>query len=562
MFGRLATIRIKSAEEAFAEGNLDAALEIVTSPDLARNERVTRLRETLAERYLARGQEYLLNRQFAEAIRDFTRAGRCGHLVEKVLEWQKRAIEAQQADRMEAFQRDDALNEAKRRADAGSLAGAAEALERVGSADPRGGLIADTIERQTRQAAEALNAALVAFDREDYQIAASRIRDARKLHKGLNGLTEAENRLVDTVVGRAKADFENGRLDRAKQSLLALDELGNRRADRLDIEDQVRQATDVALALARHDYSRASVLLGRISKLNPNVTWVGEARKYVDAMEAASEAIMEGPLGILLSAGNDQSPPLTMKDGRGSDGRPSIETLPVADRNGVQPPPIAKVALVAAARLNREQPSPGLAETPGLPRRILLRIDGVGSYLLVRGDRVSIGRGGAGASADVQLISDLNERHAEIVRAGEDYFVVSQGGVELGGANVDHALLQAGDRVRLGKRVRLKFQRPSLKSSAAVLELGEGVRMENDSRKVILWSGPILIGGTRECHVSITGGCADVVLMERGGRLYLKTVGPASDATPVELGTPMQFGTLRFTATPVVGPSSAGRVLG
>ncbi|MBX3394996.1 MAG: hypothetical protein KF841_06475 [Phycisphaerae bacterium] len=562
MFGRLATVRIKSAEEAIAAGNLEAALEIVTSSDLAKNERVARLREILAEKYLARGQERLLNRQFVEAIDDFARAGRCGRLVEKVIEWQRRAIAAQRADCLEIAQRDAALDEARRRADAGSLVGAAEALERVGVVDPRGGLIADSIERQTRQAEAALSAAMVAFDREDYQTAAIRIREVRKLHKGLDGLTDAENRLVDSLIERAKADFENGRLDRAKQSLAALDGFGDRRADRLDIEDQVRHATDAATALARHDYSAASVLLGRIAKLNPSATWIGEARQSVDAMEAASEAIMEGPLGPLLSVCNEQRSPLMSTAVQGPKGQPLFETLPAVDRNGVRPPPIATAAPGAVARMGREERLFAPPETPGLPRRILLRIDGVGSYLLVRGDRVSIGRGGTGATADVQLISDLPERHAEIVRAGEDYFVVSQGGVELGGAHVDHALLQPGDRVRLGKRVRLKFQRPSLKSSAATLELGEGVRMENDSRKVILWSGPVLIGGTRECHVSVNGGGADLVFMERGGRMYLKTVGSSSDAMPVELGAPMQFGNLRFTATPVAGPSDIGRVPG
>jgi len=546
MFGRLATARIKSAEDALAAGRLDEAFEIAISTKLDKHEGIGRLRSQLAGAFFERGQDRLMSRKFAEAISDFERAGRCGFQSDKIQEWRRRAQQAFDVDRAAGVERTTALNEARQRADAGSLVGAAEALERTPADDPARGALESAIERQGRQASEALSAANHALDRDDLHAAASQIRIAKKLHTKLEGLAETEHRLIDRTVERARAAFESGRLDRARQDLDALAGLDIRRGERIEVEELVREASAAAAAFASHDYAQAALLLGRLAKLNARAEWAAEAKGHLDAIETAWEAVMEGPLGLLSRA---------CAGGVFERAALSGETLSARAVN-IAPPPVYRGSKDVVAMPVHQ------AVTPGLARRILLRVDGVGSFLLIRGDRVSIGRAGPGSTADIQLVSDLADRQAEIVRAGEDYFVVSQSGVELAGSNVDHALLQDGDRVRLGKRVRLKFKRPSLKSSAAVLELGEGVRMENDCRRAVLWSGPILLGGLKECHVPAPQIEGQYVLMERGGKMFAKRVGPASEAVPVELGAPFALGDLRLTAMACSASSLDGRVIG
>lgn len=543
MFGRLATVRIKSAEDALAAGRLDEAFEIAIAENLSKHDRVPQLRQAIATALFLRGQDRLLARQFTESLADFERAGRCGYAIEKIREWRLRAEEARDADRGAAARRETALNEARRRAEAGSIVGANEALAGAPANDPQREAMADALDRQGRRASEALAAARAALEKNDLHSAAVQIRMAKQLHRSLDGLTAAESELVDQAVARATANFEAGRVDRARQDLDELTDIEGRQPQRIEIEELVRDACDAARAFAAHDHARAATLLGRIARRHSRAEWAAEARKHLDAIEAASEAIHEGPLGALAPARAANSWP-----GVNHKTPASGETLPAPE---LKRPPVARTT----------EPVEPHQATPGLPRRIMFRIDGVGSFLLVRGDRISVGRAGPGATADIQLVSDLSEKQADIVRAGEDYFVVSQSGVGLGGAHVDHALLQNGDRIRLGKRVRLKFHRPSLKSSAAILDLGEGVRMETDCRRVILWSGPVLIGQTRECHVAALNGRGDFVLMERGGRMYVKRVGPSSDATPVEFGVATAVGDLRFTATPIAS-STAGRVIG
>lgn len=529
MFGRLATVRIKTAEDAFAAGRLEEAFEFAIAKDLANHRRIQKLRRDLAEALLKRGQDHLIGRRFAAALSDFDRAEQCGHMKDKTREWKRRAHEAIAADQKAQADRDAVLSEAQKRFQAGSLVGAANALADGPSDDSELAALSEAIDLQKQRAAKALSDAEAALKDGNIGLAVDHFLTARGMHNKLDGIADMETKLVDQAVRSATESFKSGRLDRAMQDLGALGDVGRRHAGRNEIEDVVRLAKDAAHALSEDRYARANVLLGRLAQVSPKAGWVSDVRKHLSVLETHRRALLEGPLGLL--SGEDV--PSTVQD-RTHNGK---ETRIANDDLTLPPPP----------RAHQAPPSDPRPPFPVLSRRMLLRIDGIGSFLLLRGDRLSIGRAGPGATADLQLVSDLSERQSEIVRAGEDYFLVAQSGVELAGQAVDHALLQDGDRIRLSKRIRLKFRRPSLKSSAAVLDLGDGVRTTADCRRVILWSGPVLMGSRRECHIRLDHQLGDFVLMERGGRLYVKPMGPHGEATPIVLGEQKAVGDLRFS---------------
>lgn len=533
MFGRLAVVRIKAAEDALAQGRLEAAFETLVGSELSDDRRVKRLRSDLAEAFLQRGQDHMLGKRFDTALRDFDCAGRCVNvnnapeIAAKVQQWQARAREAISTAHQARADRDAALAHAKQRIDAGSLVGAAEALADAPTGDDGRAALSDAIAQHTRRAKSALTAARAALKDGHLRLAAEKLLAARSLHNKIEGAAEVETRLVDQVVKLAVESFKNGRLDRARQELAILgDELGRVRGPLAEIGKAVRIAGDAARALSENRYDRAHLLLGQLVQVGPKAGWVSEVRKQLGVVEDAHRALLEGPLGLMLGQAMTLGP---------RDRKPVGELV-------TQPAPPVPVAAAAPPVCAVAAPATGRNAQPlvvGLPRRLLLRIDGVGSFLLLRGDRISIGRGGPGSTADLPLISDLAERQAEIVHAGEDYFIVAETGVDLAGRPVDHALLQDGDRIRLSKRIKLTFRRPSLKSSAAALDLGESVRTTTDCRRVILWTGPILMGPTRECHVQLDHRLGGFVLMERGGRLYVKPVGLGGTATPVVLGEQM-----------------------
>jgi hypothetical protein len=303
------------------------------------------------------------------------------------------------------------------------------------------------------------------------------------------------------------------------------------------LDDALRMAGQAADAVREDHYAAAGVLLGRLKQTGPKAAWIDVAREQLDALDRQRRSLLEGPLGRLSAKV-----------------RPGVL--------GVREPVQDQTISARPAARGVERPVDGEARDNGLlPRRLVLRIDGVGSFLLLRGDRIGIGRAGS-RTADLELMSDLSERQAEIIRAGEDYFVVSGGGVELAGRAVDHALLQDGDRIRLGKRVRLTFRRPTLKSTAAALDLGEGVRTTSDCRRAILWSGPILMGPSRDCHIRLGPRLGGMVLIERGGQVQVKPMGPGGAATPLPLGETVTIGDLRLSVQPAAVGSGAGRVIG
>ena len=550
MFGRLAVVRIKAAEDALAGGRLEAAFETLVGSELSDDRRVKRLRSDLAEAFLQRGQDHMLGKRFDAASRDFDCAGRCVNVNDapetaaKVRQWQGRAREAISTAHQARADRDAALAHAKQRMDAGSLVGAAEALAEAPAGDDGRAAISDAIAQHTHRAESALAAARAALKAGHLRLAVEKLLAARSLNNKVDGAAELEARLIDQVVKLAVESFKNGRLDRARQELAVLgDELGRLRGPLAEIGKAVRIAGDAARALSENRYDRAHLLLGQLTQVGPKAGWVSDVRKQLGGVEDAHRALLEGPLGLLLGQALTFGP----RD-RGHAGELVTQPAAPAPVVGAAPP----ICAPAAGRIAR----PGAV---GLPRRLLLRIDGVGSFLLLRGDRISIGRGGPGGTADLPLVSDLAERQAEIVHAGEDYFIVAETGVDLAGRPVDHALLQDGDRIRLSKRIKLTFRRPSLKSSAAALDLGESVRTTADCRRVILWTGPILMGGTRECHVQLDHRLGGFVLMERGGRLYVKPVGLGGTSTPVVLGEQVALrpehthgggdGELRFSVT-------------
>lgn len=542
MFGRLASVRIRAAEDALAAGRLDDACDVALAGE-STNARIQDLRRGLAQALLDRGQDHMFARRFKQAMADFDKALRCGHLTEKVEEWRRRARAALDEQQSDDAQAATALAEARRRMEAGSLVGAGDALEAAGTNHPQRTALADEIDSRARQASTALEAAAAALSRNDLKTAAEKLRAAKRLHSRLAGVEEAAADLVARVLKMATESFCAGKIAWAGRQLAELGELGDGVPAVHDLGESVKLAKEAADALGEDRYSRAAVLVGRLGRLAPPADWLAEVKRHLDELEDHRRIVLEGPLGLML--GKDV--PSALAD------RSVIndETVAAAEPARPVPPPLPARAGGAGDRA-----------MPGLPRRLLLRIDGVGSYMLLRGDRIGIGRGGPGSTADLPLLADLSERQAEIVRSGEDYFVVSPSGVELAGTPVDHALLRSGDRVRLGKRVKLTFQRPSLKSTSALFDLGDGVRSVTDCRRVILWSGPVLLGGTRECHVQLSSQFGDFVLTERGNRIYVKPAGRGVDAVPVALGEQVHLGALRFRVVDLSDSSGPGRVNG
>jgi hypothetical protein len=122
----------------------------------------------------------------------------------------------------------------------------------------------------------------------------------------------------------------------------------------------------------------------------PDAIWVLASEERLKAVEDALRDIHSGPLGRPISAGSLPTPPGAYRD-------------PPAPRG---------------AEATEHSPRPGHAPAPaarrGVPDRSLLWVDGVGSYLILGGDRVTIGRPSTSARPDIALLAELEGIHAEV----------------------------------------------------------------------------------------------------------------------------------------------------
>ena len=182
-----------------------------------------------------------------------------------------------------------------------------------------------------------------------------------------------------------------------------------------------------------------------------------------------------------------------------------------------------------------------MAGSSTLPASLVLRVDGVGSYLVLRQDVVSVGAVSSSRPCDVALVAEANLPGATIERVEDDYFLRTRAG--------ESKLLASGDKVELSPRCRMVFRIPSRASTSAVLDLTGARLPRSDVRRVILMDQDLVIAPGAAAHVQAEQIGSPLVLYVSQGRLWART--QEGEATPqaVTLGTHMSVGGVSLVVT-------------
>ncbi len=148
----------------------------------------------------------------------------------------------------------------------------------------------------------------------------------------------------------------------------------------------------------------------------------------------------------------------------------------------------------------------------------ILWIDGVGGYLLIDRNEVSLGQAIAGSSVDVGIVGDLRRQAAVIRRLGSDYLLQPlQPDTRLNGESVDRAQLLTGDDViQFGQRMRLQFSKPNPLSATARLKLPGHGRFQPHVDAVLLLADSCILGPGPGSHVICPEWSSDLLLIRRG----------------------------------------------
>jgi len=81
------------------------------------------------------------------------------------------------------------------------------------------------------------------------------------------------------------------------------------------------------------------------------------------------------------------------------------------------------------------------------------------------------------------------------------------------------------------------------------LTLGDGIKSLTDVKRIVLWNGPVLLGPTTDCHIPVHGLLTGMMLVERGGQIQLRPLGPTGvgQVIPVAVGQVVEAGPMRFS---------------
>lgn len=529
MFGRWLFVRLRAAENALAQGRIDEAYEIAATADVRADRRGQKLADELVRPLTARARLHAQAGRFAEALADLDKLARLERLDAEgeALRGRIQSEARQRAGR--AAERMDAVARASADLAAGRLESGRAAVQRVEDARQREQL-QEQLDLRVERTRERMAQARAALERGDVIAAIRTWHEALTRHGRTSEADEVALRLATNFRGLADDLFAAGRLDSFGAALQAAAALVEAQPALGEFERMRALAGEAAQAMMGGDFTGAREALLRLVAVRGNVRWVREALDTLGQLIAAQEKLLVSPLSHLVG------------------GPPAAR--PAAPHAFAELPDASHATAVTsddAIELNEQ------------PLRLL--VDAAGSALLVARDTVRIGRAGADRAVDVALPADVQSHHADIVRAGDDYFLVAHGPASVNHRPARRALLRDGDRIVLGVRTRLVFQKPSVKSTSALLRLADRCRLAEDVSVVLLFQDTCIIGPQPTCHVQTREGDNRVVLFERGGRLFARRTAAdgraLENAVPVPAGRMVAIGDQRITVKPAATP--AGR---
>ncbi len=534
MLGSSLPARLKAIEEAMEAGRLDEARQLLAAPEVRDHARAGELRSRLAEALLARVRSHEAAGRYAEALLDLDRAAEAGaktDVVATLRDWVRGVAAREQKAEMERRRR---LEAARDRIDAGSLVAGREMLADL-AADTQAERLQQAADQRERDARRRLDEARQMLDAGRYADASRALERARGLAPHAAELVRLEAEVVRQVIERVRGAMTAGRLDVARDLFTQLGNVGADLVERSECERILDDLQAAAEAIARADWSGAKRTVLRLKTRLPDSSWLVEAAEQLGQIDDLVTAVHAGPLGT--------TPPVREGPG-GPKGRPSRESPAVR----LQPPGLDETSMLPRPAAS---PAPAAAGVPAAGFRLL--VDGAGSFLILRQDRVTIGRaGGPDAPADIALQADLSAIHAEIARVDEDYFLFAHKPAMVNGRVVSQRLLEDGDRIELARHVRMTFHLPSRRSASAVLDLGGSQRLSGDVRRVVLFDRHATLGPTTSHHIVVPGSYGTVAVVERAGNLYAR---PASErgaeqgsgeAAPLTDGVPVEVAGMRI----------------
>lgn len=507
-------MRFKRIQTALADGRLEEAFEVLSDPDLQTHRTGQKLLTQLSEAFIKRGQEHLIAQRLAQALDDCNRAQKLAGNTPAAADLRKRIGLAIEDARIQSRQKADQLARAKEQLENGMLSKGRQMLD--GCEDGHARLLLKNAELDRAAADAALKRIRSAIENGDVKQAMELVRQWRLESSGHDQAPALLKEIASRGAQQIRRHLQDGRLAAAVNLLKCF----NGQADRWETLYTLRQALQYCLSGARAvrtgQFAQAAVELQKALRLEPDAAWLREAVKEARQGAQACEALQTGPLGLI----DPLSGPETGE----------ADFFPEALKQSGRGKPL----------MSREIAEPSSDPKP-VPGRLLLQMDGIGSFLVFCGPRVTVGPISGSSPADLGLVVNPEAPIKAIERIEGDYFVSEPRGAS------SKRLLADGDRIEITPRCRMVFTLPNPASGTAMLKPGSARLPRSDIQGILLMDREILIGPARNCHIQSGQTSRTVTLFQRGGRLFAKSETGGQEA--IEIGKTVMIGPLRLVVT-------------
>ncbi len=495
-------LRIKQAECALADGRLEEAFEIARADDVRRHRHGQRLIGRLTRAYLQRSRQALDGNRLDLALADCNKAEKLAGNASEVSELRdticRAIVERQQGHQQEAFR----VAQAKQRIANGWHSVGGRILAEADSSDGQAELLRQELAAARLHTEDAVAKAEQALKQGDIVAAVDFIRAAGIAGNHNGQVGELLRRIKKLGGQQVQASLEQGRIDRAQSLLQRLAPLNGDSEEIAELRRALTQCHQAGELLAAGQPGAALPLLRKVKTMYPSAKWLDKALADIRQAADALEELDAGPLGLSIAdaAGSRQQ---AMEGGR------------------MEEP--ARYETAPDARIR-----PNNVGTACLPSEFVMQLDGIGSYLVFRDDRLTVGPISSSARPMLGLMAEPNLPVISIERVDEDYFVRSENTIQVNGQPVTEKLLADGDAIALSARCRLRFRRPNPASTTAVLLLSGARLGRPDIRHILLMGRDILVGPYTNHHIQTEHLDETITFFEQNERLLCRASQPVT----------------------------------
>jgi hypothetical protein len=458
---------------------------------------------------------------------DCRKAEALGGNLPEIAELSTAVSQAMQTQDMRARHRELAMAKAKEHIDDGRLSVGEGMLAELEDPSGRAGMILRDVSERRKTMQAALAQAADALEREDWHFAIDELLKAARISATDKRLLELIARTTSAVSRRIRSDIDQGRLDLAEAMLDRLGVLAGEAPDVRELRQIVRLCHRASGSVESLQFRSALEILRRLASILPSAEWIGSAIDRAEWAAEGLESLRSGPLGLLTEGGSSSA--------YEKNGAPADEIFPAVEKtpNG---------AAIPVREL--------------LPMRFLIQVDGVGSFLVVRDRRVTVGPISSSKMPDVGLMADPGLPVVTLERLDDDYFIRGDDPVRVNDKSMANGLLNNGDKIALAPRCRMKFTVPNPASSSALLTLSGARLPQADVRGVILMNREIILGPGPSAHIRADHLSEKIVLFVNHDRLMCRAGQPirvdrdaVDPSAGIAMGVPVRIGDVSLVVT-------------